>query len=129
MTKVFGIAAIGRSGQLGLGGSLPWHDPGDLRFFKSMTMGHRCIVGLKTYQKLPELPGRHLAVDMVSLTPEQNLEGYENQPVFIIGGAKTYERYRHLIRRWFVTMVDYDGPADTYMPALWASRPASEVPG
>lgn len=37
--KLHGILAIGKSGQVGLNGELPWHDAEDLAFFKKQTMG------------------------------------------------------------------------------------------
>ncbi|MCV5856813.1 dihydrofolate reductase, partial [Escherichia coli] len=54
------IAAVGRSGQLGLDGKLPWHNPVDLAWFKDQTMGGIVLAGHKTWCGLPDLPGRKL---------------------------------------------------------------------
>jgi dihydrofolate reductase len=115
------IAAVGRSGQLGLDGRLPWNDPTDLRWFRHTTMGSAVLVGHKTYQTLPPLPGRHVIVDDTSRAPEDVLAQIERGhfTVFLAGGAKTYARYLHLVKRTHVALIDYDGPADVFMPPLW----------
>ena len=71
------LAAVGRQGQLGLGNGLPWHDPADLRWFKQTTMGHRLIVGYRTAQGLPPLPGRTILVDDTKRAPEAFLADLE----------------------------------------------------
>lgn len=121
MKQIYLIAAVGRHGQLGLGGRLPWRDPEDLRFFKMMTTGGQVIVGRGTIDQLPMLHGRKVLVDNKAFTPEAFLEEHTDadSPVWIAGGAKTYARYMHLIRRFFVTKVDFDGDADVWMPPLW----------
>lgn len=120
------IAAVGKSGQLGLEGRMPWHDSEDLRFFRAMTVGRVVIVGMATYLKLPELPNRIVLVDNPMITPEAFLAhvraDHDPSEVWVAGGAKTYARYMHLVRRSFVTHVDYDGEADTYFPPLFRVR-------
>jgi len=114
------IAAIGRSGQIGLNGSLPWHDAKDLAWFKSVTVGKTLIVGANTLLTLPVLPSRTVMEDNRNVSPEDflrdNCEGLSE--VFIIGGAKTYARWMHLVDRFYLGRINYNGPADTYMPPL-----------
>lgn len=43
-------------------GTLPWKLPGDLKRFKNLTMGGTLIVGRKTAETLPKLPGRTVMV-------------------------------------------------------------------
>lgn len=117
------IAAVGRSGQLGLSGKLPWRDPADLKWFRLMTTGGIVIVGHNTAQVLPELPDRTVVVDDRSRSPEDILADLlrtaGHRAIFVAGGAKTYRRYMHLVTRHYVSVIDYDGPADTFMPPLW----------
>jgi dihydrofolate reductase len=113
------IAAVGKRGQLGLGGRMPWHSLEDLRWFKQMTMGGVVVVGHNTALGLPPLPGRRVLIDYPALTPE-NLELFaDGAPIWIAGGAKTYARWLPHIRHAIITMIDYDGPADVWMPHLW----------
>ena len=48
------IVAIGKRGQMGLNGRLPWHDREDLLWFRRKTMGGVLICGAKTLAGLPE---------------------------------------------------------------------------
>lgn len=56
------IWAQGHGRAIGRDGTMPWHVPEDLRFFKRMTNGHPVIMGRRTWQSLGEkyrpLPGR-----------------------------------------------------------------------
>lgn len=122
------IAAIGRHGQIGLGDKLPWHDPTDLAWFRAQTMGATLIIGKRTRQALPPLPGRSILqwqgedpaefLDQAFSAIDQ--EDRPNRTVFIAGGAKTYSAFLPFVRTSIITHIDYDGPATAYMPALWA---------
>lgn len=128
-SQIFLIAAVGKSGQLGLGGKLPWHDPEDLRWFNRLTTDGICIFGAKTYDGLPDsvvMDPKRLCIRYSfrsGKTPQQAIDdalrGLHNKPVWICGGAKTYKAFLPLVRATFLTHVDYDGPADVYMPPLW----------
>jgi len=39
--KISLIAAVAENGVIGIDNKLPWHLPGDLKYFKSTTMGKR----------------------------------------------------------------------------------------
>ena len=114
------ITAIGRQGQIGLNGKLPWHDPDDLKWFKSTTMGCPVVVGHKTWKTLPPLPGRFIFVDDRQTDPEELIKHistkHPNKDIWIIGGRATYKKYMPFVKRFYISRVDYDGPADTYFP-------------
>lgn len=122
------IAAVGLSGQIGLNGKLPWYNKEDLKWFKNMTSGGIVIVGHKTYQKLPELPGRVVMVDHRHHSPADMLaniaenEDIAGKEIWIAGGAKTYSKWLPFIERFFISRINYDGPADTYMPDISLSQ-------
>lgn len=114
------IAAVGNRGQLGLEGNLPWYNPEDLAWFKALTMGQTLVVGHRTAQTLPPLPGRTLLVmerDMDPAAMKKQAER-EGKDLWIIGGAATYERWMPHVDRFFIARIDYDGPADTWLPPL-----------
>ena len=60
------IAARARNGAIGKDGTLPWHIPEDLKFFKRETLGGAIIMGRRTWESLPArfrpLPGRRNVV-------------------------------------------------------------------
>lgn len=129
------IAAIGKSGQIGLDNKLPWHNSDDLKWFKVLTMGHTLIVGARTAETLPPLPGRTLLVMGREDTPESMLANIQAEEVWIIGGAATYAKWYDYVDRFFISQIDYDGHADTYFqvpPAmakgLWHTAPAPGLP-
>jgi dihydromethanopterin reductase len=142
VSEVVLIAAVGRRGQLGLGGALPWTDKEDLAWFKAQTLGHVVVVGANTWEKLPPLPGRDVVVmaapdrqicgeekslhlvDPVYIAESvgEVLSRYRSRRIFVAGGARTYAAWMHLVRRTLLTHVAYDGPADAWMPPLWGAR-------
>ena len=57
------IAAVGKNRELGIDNHLIWKIPRDMKFFRDTTMGHKVIMGRKTYESLPGyLPGREMIV-------------------------------------------------------------------
>lgn len=92
------IFATDLSGGLGLKGALPWgRIPEDLAFFKKVTKGAYVVVGHKTLETLPLLPGRvpvlfsdrpsNYAPKVSSLEELAQLEDSYIGDVFIIGGS------------------------------------------
>lgn len=127
------IAAIGRSGQLGLNGGIPWLEPLDLQHFRDLTYGHAVIMGRRTWDSLKApLKGRvnlmvssthpHPRTLAVTVYPSLDRAFYRAQllecEAWVIGGAKLYEEA--LAHKdaglLFLTRVDYDGPADVFFP-------------
>lgn len=128
------IAAVGRRGQIGLNGRLPWHDTEDLRRFRERTSWGVVIMGRRTAAVVGELPNRVIRVWDGATEPEAFLRsiyddetlpfwatGHGSRPprVFIAGGAHTYRAFLPLCRHIDLTRIDYDGTADTWMPPLW----------
>ncbi len=51
--KFVAIAAVANQNALGKEGSIPWHAPNDLKFFKNITQNKILIMGRKTFESLP----------------------------------------------------------------------------
>ena len=131
--NIVGIVAVGRNGEIGRGGAIPWHYPADLRFFKEQTTGHACVMGRRTWLSLKKpLPNRLNIVMTRSaeVAPQESvlvvrdkvsvlsLRPYLRCDLFVVGGEQVYRAFRDEIDRWIVTRVPLDVPdADTLMPA------------
>lgn len=131
--ELYAIVAMGRCGEIGFRGDMPWHIPEDLRHFKELTMGHPVIMGRHTWLSLPHrpLPGRLNIV--LSRDPEFKPEGSAvaaslseaidmcplSEIPFIIGGGNVYAQALPFLSRIYITRIDSDFPgADTYFPNL-----------
>src|SRR6266436_1792113 len=56
---IIGIVAVDRNLAIGKGGTLPWHYPADMKFFKQTTLGNAVVMGSRTWQTLKKpLPDR-----------------------------------------------------------------------
>lgn len=127
------IAAVARNGVIGDGQRMPWHLPGDLKFFADTTRGHPVIMGRRTWESLPPrsrpLPGRRNLV--VTRDPgcdppgaeraaslEEALQRLADAPiVFVIGGAQLYAQALPRADRLVLTEIDHDFSGDTHFPA------------
>ena len=122
------IVARAQNGTIGLGGTLPWHLPADLRRFKALTLGRAMIMGRRTFDSLPGLlPGRRHIV----LTRDEAWQAHGAEvahdipaalalagsgPVSVIGGAEIFALFLPLAERIELTEVVGDVPGDTLMP-------------
>lgn len=123
------IAAVGRRGELGLAGGLPWRLPGDLAFFKRTTMGHPVIMGRRTFDEVKRpLPGREnivvtrnraFAADGVVAVASlgEAIAHCEGRPeAFVIGGAEIYRQALDVAGTMILTRIDGEFEADTWFP-------------
>ena len=104
------ICAMSENRIIGRSNELPWHLPGDLKYFKQTTLGSPIIMGRKTWESIGRpLPGRinivvsrnnQLTIEQVqtadSLTGAIKLAREVAVPdnvseVFVIGGAELYK--------------------------------------
>ncbi|MCO4836621.1 MAG: dihydrofolate reductase [Oceanospirillaceae bacterium] len=131
------IVAASQNNVIGRNNQLPWHLPGDLQYFKTMTLGKPVIMGRKTFESIGKpLPGRdnivisrqtNYAADgikvvssleqAIALGQSINLiNGIEE--VMVIGGAQIYEKSLDLADRVYLTRVHRKVEGDAYFPAL-----------
>ncbi len=130
------IVAMGPKGEIGLNNKLLWHLSDDLKNFKKITTGKVVVMGRKTYESIGKaLPNRKNIV----LTRDQNFQAdnvdiihdplmafdlalefndSEQSELVIIGGAEIYKIYLPFVQRIYLTLVDYQGPADAFFPQL-----------
>ena len=121
------ICAIGRSGQMGLEGHLPWEGnrspeyKADVARFFEITRGHVLAAGPKTIGSVPEFarPHRDLFVLRSSMDPETTLKRFSGRVVFIGGGPAIWDAYARFVSHWDITRLPYDGPADRWFNPNW----------
>ena len=125
---------------IGRAGSLPWHLPEDLAYFKRTTSGHPIVMGRKTYESIGRpLPKRRNivltrdetwsaeGVEVIHRPDElAKLPGIAGQ-VFIIGGAEIYAAFLPILDDLLVSHVFENHPGDTWLPDFEAEFPQSEV--
>jgi len=129
------IVAVAANGVIGRDGKLPWHLPGDLRHFRSLTIGHSIIMGRRTWQSLPRpLPDRQNIVvsrqadftatgALVVSSLNDALGAVDRpEPAFCIGGGELYRAALPLARIAYVTEIAGDYNGDATFPKLDAAH-------
>lgn len=128
------MMAMDKNKLIGSGGGLPWHIPGELAYFKRVTMGKPIIMGRKTYDSIGKpLPGRvnivvtrnpEWAADGVSVVGsldeafKAGREALVKQPateIVVIGGASLCQAAMPLTQRLYLTVVDKAYTGDTWL--------------
>lgn len=145
------IAALGENLVIGVDNSMPWHLPGDFKYFKATTLGKPIIMGRKTWDSLGRpLPGRLNLV--VSRQNGLQLEGAEVfssleaaqvraeqwareqgvDEVMLIGGAQLYTQALPQADRLYLTRVALSPEGDAWFPefdtAQWVKVSDAENP-
>ena len=131
------IVAVSRNGVIGLNNQLPWRLPGDLQYFKSVTMGKPLVMGRKTYDSIGRpLPGRTNIVitrdaswsapgvnvattldDALLLARKACLDSGVDE-VMVIGGEQIYRMTITVADRLYVTEVDAEIAGDAFFPTI-----------
>ncbi len=126
------IVAMTAEGVIGYAGSMPWHEPADLRYFRQRTIGHAILMGRITYasigRPLPER--RNLILSQRSDLHARGCEVFadlatalvaartEDPCPVVIGGAKLYAATLPLATRLYVTEIGYAVQGDTFFPPI-----------
>ena len=130
---ISGIVAYRKGDRgIGIGNTLPWRIPSDLKHFKKMTNGASVIMGYNTMLSLGKpLPGRknyvltrfketNLPEGFICVQMVQGLRDFiaiigKRENLWVIGGAKTYEILAPYVERWIITEIDAPGvECDTF---------------
>lgn len=124
------IFAMDRNRAIGINNKLPWHLPADLKFFKTVTMGHPILMGRKTYDSIGKpLPGRrnviltqnvqfHAEGCEIVHSVEEAVEQFRDEELFVIGGAEIFRLMASEADRMYITSIDYEFEADTYFSEM-----------
>ena len=128
LTAILALSADGALGDTTAPGGMPWPRLSrDLRRFRELTMGKVCLVGRRTYDTLPRLPGRRLVVltrthSSTTVPASSSLVGvyqsaadavasFASEPeIMVIGGAEVYRALLPLCERVYLTTVSASYP-------------------
>lgn len=127
MPDVRSMCAIGRSGQLGLHGHLPWEGDrrpefvADVARFFDATRGHVLMAGPTTIGAIPDNLRSQMTLVVLrsAMDPEATLAHYAERVVFIGGGPPVWDVYSRFVRHWDINRLPYDGPADRWFNPQW----------
>ncbi len=134
--KISIIACLAQNHAIGYQNKLLYHIANDLHRFKALTTGHSIIMGMKTYESLPNgaLPNRRNIIIShhspqrerceICHSIQQALAACQHEEeVFIIGGESIYRQTIELADCLYLTIVE-DAPleADSYFPPIDLSR-------
>jgi dihydrofolate reductase len=134
-SRLTAIVAMTQDRVIGKAGSLPWHLPEDLAFFKRTTSGHPIVMGRKTFESIGRpLPKRRNivltrdhewsapGVEVIHHPDElESLPDLDGQ-VFIIGGAEIYLAFLPKLDDLIVSHVFGDHDGDTRLPEFEVIR-------
>ncbi|MGI9273384.1 MAG: dihydrofolate reductase [Endozoicomonas sp.] len=135
--KVAMIAAVAENNAIGINNKMPWYLPGDLRYFKAVTMGKPIIMGRKTFDSLRKpLPGRtnivitrdqswhhegvkvvHSLDEALSLAEDIALIN-GNEEIMVIGGEQIYRQALPGADRLYLTRVYQSFEGDAFFPEI-----------
>ncbi len=118
---------------IGINNKLPWHLPGDLKWFKEKTLHRHIIMGRKSFESIPKpLPNRinivvtrdksyyHSGAHIVHSVDEALKLAFEKNEdeVFILGGGRIYAQTMNLWDRLYLTEVHASPEGDTLFPQI-----------
>lgn len=129
------IVNVDKNWGIGLGDALINHIPADMKFFKEKTTGNVVVMGRSTFMTFPgprALPNRVnivLTTDKSWSAPdvivchsleelETELEKYDTDNVYVIGGMAVYNQLVPVCDTAYVTKVETAKPADKFFPDL-----------
>ena len=122
------IVAVDKRWGIGRDGGLLASIPTDMKYFREHTSGKIVVMGRKTLESMPGKRGLPKRINYVLTTDpdygaerckivnsEDELSQYEPDDVFLIGGAHLYNRFYRMCDRLYVTKMDADLDADTFI--------------
>jgi len=131
------IVAADEDNAIGLGNTLPWDLPADLKYFREKTKDHMVIMGRKTFDSIVEklghpLPNRRNVVitsrgnlydgdyDLVTSLDEaiELAERAGAEEAFIIGGQQIYELAIFHADRIYLTRIHSHFEGDKFFPHM-----------
>ncbi len=126
------IVAADRNWGIGRNNGLLASIPTDMKYFKEHTMDKVVVMGRKTLESMPGKRGLPKRINYVLTGNEEfdaerctivhseeelfaAIDQYDPDDVFLIGGATLYNKYYRLCDKLYVTKMDAELDADTFI--------------
>ena len=133
------IVAVDKNWGIGKNNKLLVSIPADMKFFRETTSGRVVVMGRKTLESFPNgLPLKnrtniiltknkdyHVKDAIVLHSVEEvmkELEQYEEEDIYVIGGDSIYRQFLPYCKVAHVTRIDHAYEADTFFPDLDAQE-------
>ena len=123
------IAAMARNRVIGHANRIPWHLPGDFRWFKQTTLGGILVMGRRTFESIGRpLPGRETFILSRSGFSVPGTRTFDDpaalaaataadpRTVWICGGADIYSQLLPYCAELYLTFVDAEPAGDAWFP-------------
>jgi dihydrofolate reductase len=131
------VAAVAENGVIGHLGRMPWRLKGDLKHFRSITMGKPVIMGRKTFESIGKpldgraniVVSRNLALEHDNVLVAYNLvealrlaeieaAKAETDEICVIGGGEIYAEMMPRAATLYITHVHAEPEGDTHFPEI-----------
>ena len=129
------IVAVDLNWGIGCGGKLLQSIPEDMKFFKEKTIGNVVVMGRETFESLQ---GKNPLKDRINIVLSRSesfnedrliicnsidetlneLQKYENDKIFIIGGESVYKQFLPYCDELYVTKIYNKYEADRFFPNI-----------
>lgn len=137
MPHLTAVVAMDPNRLIGANGTLPWHLPEDLAFFKKTTLGHPVLMGRKTFESIGRPLSKRKNI-VVTRDKTWSYEGVEvihsteeipemDKEIFVIGGAEIYRELSGSIDQWLVSHVHEAYEGDTHLAPFEPDFPLIET--
>ena|SRR5262245_8330394 len=114
---------------IGAGNKIPWHLPGDFKWFKKMTTGQTIVMGRKTFESIGKpLPNRETIVlsrcqfhypGVRTISDLSQIDLAQEKPeIYICGGAEIYQQALPRCLDLYLTLVKQHVDGDKFFPAF-----------
>lgn len=127
------IVAVDDNFLIGKDNELPWYEPEDLKYFRSVTLNKAVLMGYNTYLSIIERNGKPLPKRQnYVLTYEKELplggivvkdldkliKDYEDSELYIMGGKMVYETLLPRVDYLYLTRVKGTHEGNVYFPKI-----------
>ncbi len=127
------IVAVDDNFLIGNNNELPWYEPADLKYFRSVTLNKAVLMGYNTYLSIIERNGKPLPKRTnYVLTYEKELplggivvedldkliKDYEDSELYVIGGKMVYETLLSRVDYLYLTRVKGTHIGNVYFPTI-----------